>query len=358
MMRPLATRSALRPPTPAPMSQIPPAGRALTVLLLAVLLAAPGRAQVRSGTTAAQFLLIEPDARIAAMGNAGAALAEGAMGAYYNPGVLGTLTRSEAGFSHSTWLADIAYDYGAVAVRFGGTTALLAVTSLNSGEMDVRTPEQPLGTGERFTVQNLALGVGVGRAFSDRFSAGAQVKAVRETVWHSSATAVALDVGVLYRLPVRGAVLGAAVSNFGTRSRFSGRDLSVRFDPNTGANGDNSNLPAALETESQALPIFFRVGLGLPVALGTAGDLALAVDAFQPSDDANSVSLGAEWSYAGTVFARGGFQNLGLPDAEGGLTLGAGLRTAVSGFDVRFDYGWADHGRIGQAQRFTLGLGF
>ncbi len=354
------TRAPAPRPAPLPPAPMPPIPRRLlSVLLLAAVLAAPaGRAQVRAGTTAAQFLLIEPDARIAAMGNAGAAFAEGAMGAYYNPGVLGTLTRSEAQFSHSAWLADIAYDYGAVAVRFGQNTALLSVTSLNSGEMDVRTPEQPQGTGERFTVQDLALGVGVGRAFSDRFSAGAQVKAIRETVWHSSATAVALDVGVVYRLPFRGAVLGAAVSNFGTRSRFSGRDLSVRYDPNTGTNGDNSNLPAALETESQALPIFFRVGLGLPVDLGTAGDLSLAVDAFQPSDNANSVSLGAEWSYGRTVFARGGFQNLGLPDAEGGLTLGGGLRASVSGFDVRIDYGWADHGRIGAAQRFTLGLGF
>ncbi len=30
----------------------------------------------------------------------------------------------------------------------------------------------------------------------------------------------------------------------------------------------------------------------------------------------------------------------------------------VSGFDLHFDYAWADHGtRLGATQRFTLGLG-
>lgn len=338
--------------------------RALPRLLLALLLAAPvalvpsAQAQVKTGTSAFPFLLIEPDARMTAMGNAGAALATGAMAAYYNPGALGALGESSAAFTHSPWLADIAYDYGAVAVGLGASALLLSVTSLNSGEMDVRTPEQPLGTGERFSVQDLALGVGVGRQFTDRFSAGVQAKYVRETIWHSSADAFALDVGVLYRLPFQNAVLGASVTNFGTRPQFAGRDVRTDCDLDPDANGGNSRLPCALVTESFPLPIFFRVGVGLPVDLGAAGSAMLAADAFQPSDNRNSVSLGAEWNYADLIFARGGYQNLGLPDAEGGLTLGAGLRAPISGFNVRFDYAWSDHGRIGTAQRFTLGLGF
>ncbi len=328
------------------------------LLCLVLVLAAPAAAQVKVSTTLYSFLQIEPDARVAAMGNAGAAFAEGAMAAYYNPGALGDLGGSTAAFTHSPWLADIAYDYGAVAVRLGQNALLLSVTSLNSGEMDVRTPDQPLGTGERFSVQDLAFGVGLGRQVTDRFAAGVQAKYIRETIWHSAADAFALDVGVRYRLPFQGAVLGASVSNFGTPARFSGRDLRVRYDQDDDASGDNSNLPAALEAEDHPLPIHFRVGVGVPVDLAGAGSLLLAADAFQPSDNANSVSLGAEWTYRDVVFARGGYQNLGLPDAEGGLTLGAGLHAPISGFDVRFDYAWADHGLIGTAQRFTLGLGF
>ena len=332
---------------------------ALAILLGQTAALAPvADAQIRTGTAAMPFLLIEPSARVAAMGNAGAAAYGGAASAYYNPGSLGYLEGNSAEFTHSAWLADITFDYGAVAVRLGSNTLLLSVTALNSGEMEVRTIEQPLGTGERFSVSDLAIGLGAGRRFTDRFAAGVQAKYLQETIWHSSASAFAVDAGVLYRLPFQRALLGASVSNFGTRSKFDGRDLRIRFDPDPDEHGGNSNLPAALETDSYALPIFFRVGVALPVELGAGARLDVAVDAYQPSDSGNSVSVGGEWSFRDILFARGGYQNLFLEESEGGLTFGGGLRYDVSGFDFRFDYAWADHGRLGAAQRFSLGLGF
>lgn len=336
--------------------------RALARLALPALglaaLASGAHAQTRTGSAAMPFLLIEPSAQVAAMGNAGAAAYGGAMAAYYNPGALGYLERSSVEFTHSPWLAGITYDHGAAAVRLGQNTLSLAVTALDSGEMEVRTVEQPLGTGEQFSVRDLALAIGVGRRITDRFAAGLQVKYLQETVWHSSASAFALDAGVLYRLPLQGAVLGASISNFGTRSRFDGRDLRIRFDQDPDTNGDNSSLPAALETGSYPLPVFFRVGVSLPVSLPGNSQLTLAADAYQPSDASNSISLGGEWNYARIVYARGGYQNLFMENAEGGLTLGGGLRYNLSGMDFRFDYAWADQGRLGATQRFTVGLGF
>lgn len=338
---PLAVRTALR-------------------LGLLVALLGPGgdlKAQTKEGTTLTGFLLIEPSARFAAMGNAGTTADEGAMAAYYNPGALGHLPRSSAQFTHSPWFADIAYNYASIAVRLGPNALLLSVTSLDSGDMDVRTVDQPQGTGEQFSVQDLALGLGYGRRITDRFSAGIQVKYIQETIWHSSLSAVGLDVGVLYELPFR-ATLGASISNFGTRGSFDGRDLRIRFDQDPDTFGDNSNLPAALKTEEFALPIFFRVGIGYPVQLGADSRLMVVADAYQPSDDANSVSFGAEWSYADLIFLRGGYQDLFMEDSEVGLTLGGGLRYGLSGFDLGFDYAWADYGLLGSTQRFTLSFGF
>jgi hypothetical protein len=330
---------------------------ASAALLLACLLPLRVAAQSKSGTTIGQFLMIEPSAQVSAMGNAGAVALEGAMAAYYNPGALGRLAQSSAQFTHSPWLADIQYNHASVAVKLGPNALLLSVTSLDSGDIDVRTVEMPQGTGEQYAVSNLALGVGYGRQITDRFSAGAQVKYVRETIWHSSLSAVGLDVGVIYELPFR-AYLGASLSNFGTRGSYDGRDLRVRYDQDTEIFGDNSNLPAALTTEDYPLPIFFRVGVGVPVQIGADSRLMVVADAYQPSDNTNSVSLGAEWSYAELLFLRGGYQNLFLEDAEGGLTFGGGLRYQLSGFGLGFDYAWGDHGRLGSTQRFTLGFGF
>ena len=339
-------------------TQTPSTRRLLLVLLAALVASAPAWAQTKTGTTFGQFLLIEPSAAVAAQGNVGATTRTDALSTYYNPGALGFQTASNAGFSHSAWLADIDYNHAAVALKMGSASTLsLAVTSLSSGDIEVRTPDQPLGTGEVYSVDDLAIGLGYGRRFTDRFGAGVNVKYVQETIWRSSAQTVALDAGVIYELPFR-ATLGASISNFGVPASFDGTDLRIRFDQDPDVFGDNDNLPAALETEDFALPVFFRVGMSYPVQVGDSR-LVVAADAYQPSDNSNSVSVGGEWSYADLVYARAGFQDLFLEDAEGGLRLGGGLKYRVSGFDLAFDYAWADHGsRLGATQRFTLGLGF
>ena len=331
----------------------------LGLALLAASASGPARAQTKTGTTVGQFLLIEPSARVAAQGNAGATARTDALSAYYNPGALGFLEQTNAGFSHSAWLADIDYNYASVAVKMGAAQTLsLSVTSLNSGDIAVRTPEQPQGTGELYSVNDIALGIGYGRRFTDRFAGGVNVKYVQETIWNSSAQTVALDAGVIYELPFR-AFLGASISNFGTSMGFEGTDLRIRYDQDPDTYGNNDNLPAALETDDFALPVFFRVGMSLPVQVGADSQVQLSVDAYQPNDNSNSISLGGEWTYAGLISARGGYQNLFQEDGEGGLRLGGGLQYRVSGFDVRFDYAWADHGsRLGDSQRFTLGIGF
>jgi hypothetical protein len=46
-----------------------------------------------------------------------------------------------------------------------------------------------------------------------------------------------------------------------------------------------------------------------------------------------------------------------LEDAETGLTLGAGLHIDLQGYEFRFDYGWADYGRLDNAPIYTIGIG-
>src|SRR5687767_7862948 len=141
---------------------------ALSLLTASALATGPGAdaawAQSKTGTTIGQSLLIEPSARIAGMGNAGVALYDGLYSVFWNPAAIGRNSRYGVQVSHSEWLADIRYDYvaGVVPVpKWGNFYA--TVTALNSGEIDVRTVDQPLGTGERYTVSDVALGLGFGR---------------------------------------------------------------------------------------------------------------------------------------------------------------------------------------------------
>jgi hypothetical protein len=331
--------------------------RILVALLALAAGAGPLAAQTNTGTTIGQFQLIEPDARVAGMGNAGVSMYEGLRAVFYNPASIGRVQSIEAVFSHSSWLADISYDWVGIAIPFGERgTAYGTVTALNSGEMDVRTVDQPLGTGERFRVTDVALAVGYGRQVTPRFSAGGQVNYAQETIWHTSASTVTFNIGTLFRVSENGLRIGSSLSNFGTRGGFDGRDLRFTYDNVPGENGDNSTLPAERFTESFAVPVLFRVGLGLPVQLNTVHRVMLVADAFHPNDNSESVSLGAELAHRDLVAFRAGWQNLFLRDSEVGMTLGAGVRARYEAVQYRVDYAWADHGRLGGTHRLTVGV--
>lgn len=329
----------------------------ISLFVLGVFVAAQLNAQSKTGTSIGTFLSIEPSARIAGMGNAGVTIYSEPQAVYYNPGSAGYMQGSAVQFTHSLWLADIAYDFGVLMFHVEGIGNMFAaVTSLNSGEIDVRTVDQPHGTGERYTVSDIAIGVGFGRQISDRFSVGLQANYIQETIWHNMMSAFSFDVGTIYRISADGVHLGASISNFGTRGQFDGRDLRVLYDQSKSKYGDNGQLPAQLFTNDFPLPVMFRVGIGMPIQLGESNKLTVVVDAFHPSDNTESVSFGAEYLFERMIALRAGYQNLFLKESEVGLTLGAGLEYEMSGYKFNFDYGWADHGRLKDAHRIAIGL--
>lgn len=343
--------------TPRP--TLPAARRALALAAGLLTAGVPAAAQTNAGTTAGQVLLVEPSSRLAAMGNAGVTTASEVMAAYYNPGALGALAAGDAQFTHSAWVAGVTYDHAAVAVPLGGAGTLMgAATSLRSGDMDVRTVEQPLGTGEQFQARATVLGLGYGRRITDRFAAGAQVTLVSEQIYRSSLSTVGLTLGVRYELADGGPVLGASLANLGPRASYDGLDLSIRYDADPDEAGDNSGLPGRLTTDRYSLPTLFRVGVSWPVRLAADHRVVGVVDAYQPSDNTESVSVGGEWAWRETLALRAGYQNLFQADLEGGLTLGGGLAYRFGGLGLRVDYAWNDFGRLGAAQRVTLGVSF
>jgi long-subunit fatty acid transport protein len=329
------------------------------MILGAICVSRPVQAQSKVGTTIGQVLLIEPSARLTGMGNAGVTMYDEVESAFYNPGAIGRMERNGVQFTHSLWLADIEYNYVGASIRAGDVGNIyVSLTSLNSGEIEVTTVEQPLGTGERYTVSDFALGLGFGRKVTDRFSVGVQVNYYKQTIWHSSISTVAFNAGTVYCISENGLRIGASLANFGLPARFDGRDLRILYDSNPDRFGDNSSYPAQFVTDKFSLPVFFRVGIGLPVNLNRSNSLLVSVDAFHPSDNTESVSFGAEWNFLDVFSLRGGYQNLMLKDSEVGLTFGAGLEYDFGGYVFTFDYGWADYGRLENTQRFSLGLTF
>lgn len=315
--------------------------------------------QSKTGTAIGLFTLIDPSARFAAMGGAGSTFSDEAMSIYYNPGSLGAMKQSDFQFTYNSWFAGISLNYAFGVVHLGDFgAASLSVTQLGSGDIEVTTVAQPLGTGERYSVNDLELGAGYGMRVTDRFSAGIIVNYVNERIWHSSTYVFGVSIGTLYELSPGGLRVAASLINFGTRNNYSGTDLFIRYDIDPTRNGDNSAIPAQITTDDYMLPIVFRVGLGYPIAVDQSNVLNIAVDALHPSDNSESMNVGAEWTFKDVLSVRAGYQSLFQTDSELGLTAGAGVATDASGYLLRFDYGWASHDRLGSVQRFTVGVGF
>jgi hypothetical protein len=324
-----------------------------------LLAASLAHAQSKTGTTFGAFTMIEPDARLAAMGNAGTAAGDGLAGAFYNSGSVAGLDKHALEFMHANWFAGIRYDWIGYAQPAGRLGTLFATfTSLNSGDMPVRTVDQPLGTGELFNVSDMALALGVAHKFSLRFAAAAQVNYLQETIFHTSAGALTFNFGTLYRVSADGLRIGASLANFGTHAAFSGSDLAITYDNVSNQNGDNPALPGSRDTDPFLVPVTFRVGLAQPLALGHEARLLLAADALHPSDNSESLCLGAELTFREALGVRLGYQSLFLQDSEVGLTGGAGFRGSLDGLRYHVDYAWADQGRLEDTHRFSFGILF
>jgi hypothetical protein len=316
--------------------------------------------QSKVGTTVGQFLKIEPSSRLVAMGNAGTSLSDEASAAFYNPASLGGITGLDFQFTHNQWLADIKYNYATAAFNVEGLgTFALQITSLNSGDIEIRTVEREKNSGLYYDVTNLSLGVAYGILLTDRVSAGVAVNYIQETIYNTSLSGFALNFGVQYKTTIEGLSIGASVSNFGPRASYDGRDIHFNYDSDPNVHGNHPALPAELRMGTFGLPTLFRVGLSYAIKLTDWNQLIVSSDAMHTNDNTERINFGGEWLFLNTFAVRGGYRDMFLKDSEGGLVLGAGAKVGFAGSSrVSFDYAWADYGRLNNTHRFTVGIHF
>ena len=312
------------------------------------------------GTAAAPFLGIGVGARAIAMGGAFAAVADDASALYWNPAGLSLCRRPEITLNHSDWFLDIYHDYIGMVVPAGRHGFGAALTYLGVPDQAVRTIEQPEGTGDFYNAADLALALSYSFAFTDQFAMGFSAKYIHQRIYHCTAAAGAVDLGALYRpSAIKWLTLGVEIANFGTDLRLRGRDLTQKVDIDEQHNS-STQLPAALDTDAFSLPLTFRFGLAARVLHSRRNSLTAAVDFLHPSNNSESLNLGAEYLFLGAFALRGGYRSLFEQDHDlgGGLTLGAGLKLYAGGALFVLDYAWQSHGILENINRFSCGLRF
>ncbi len=337
----------------------------IILIFISTLIFAQGTENIKKNvtnvaTTAAPFLEIGVGARAIGMGGAFVATANDVSAMYWNPAGIGQLQSVEAIFVHTEWLAEITYDYaGIVFPLYGYGTLGLNITTLNMGEMLVRTVDRPEGTGEKFEASDLALGLSYGLSLTNRFSIGFNFKYISQKIWHESATGFAVDIGTLYKTPWRGFRIGAALANFGTDMQMTGDDLLVYHDIDPYQEGNNDKIFSQLQTDNWPLPLTFQLGLAYDIVKNENQLLTIEADAVHPIDNSESMHFGAEYRFMNKYYLRAGYRNLFLKDSEEGVTAGAGLVWKfMSNLQAGIDYAYANFGRLENAQRFAVILKF
>ncbi|MBT3252712.1 MAG: PorV/PorQ family protein [Candidatus Marinimicrobia bacterium] len=342
------------------------------MIMLLVIAVSMSFGQYKGGTTAAQFLKIGIGSRATGMGEAYVAMSRDASGLYWNPAGIAQTGGGEIMFQRNNWIADVAINYmGVIFPLYGIGTVGVSITSLTMDDMPVTTELEPNGTGEEFTASDLALQVTLAKLLTDRFSIGFNGKYIQQTIWHSRASAMAIDVGTLFRTQFNDMRLGMSISNYGSSMQMSGRDILERYDPAPGLEGNNDALPVDYALDDWDLPLIFRVGVAMDVIEMGVTKLTVAVDAIHPNDNYESINIGTELNILDKYFLRGGWKSpfvetntslaaSELETREEGFTFGAGFDLPLFGSasGLRFDYAYADFGRLNNVQRFNMSLYF
>jgi len=235
----------------------------------------------------------------------------------------------------------------------------LSLTYLDYGDIEITTLAEQDGTGQFFSASDLTMGLTYAYNLTDRFSLGGTVKYIQQSIWSASASAFALDLGILFQSDIYGLRIAATITNFGTEMQLGGDALLVQHDIDPNNYGNNDQILASLQTGKYPLPLTFRIGLAMDVLDTEENRVTIAADALHPTDNDESINVGAEYMYNNLIAFRVGYKSLFLQNSEEGFTAGVGLNyNFTPDFGVRVDYAYQNFGVLDYTQHYSIGIKF
>ncbi len=340
-------------------------------------------------STGVPFLLIGPNSRFAGMGETGTAIADDATAMHWNPaGLAFQPSGTEINFTHSPWLAglnigDLFYDYIAAKkdIKSINGTVGASLTYLNIGEIIFTDEAGRLDPSKNYKAYELALALGYATKLSPDWGVGVTTRfiysrlspyQVGQEQGTGTAFTMSFDIAGMYRPTKSGPKFlrdrfsaGLNLSNLGPKISYVDVDQS---DP----------IPTQLRL-GLAYEIFKNEGNSLTITTDFA---KLLVNRFQnengdfESDEfyeaiftswsgnvLSSIqsSVGAEYWYGNPklIALRAGYF---YEDPSYGnrkfITLGAGIRYSLYGFDFSYLDALEENHPLANTLRFGLTVNF
>jgi hypothetical protein len=287
-----------------------------------------------AGQSALSFLRIVPGARAAALGETFTSTAQGPEAVSFNPaGLSGEEQnkgkgRKQISLQHTFFVSGILYDNlvylhphpsGTWAAQFG----FLNVTGLKRTVADPSVPDG-FSEKENISTNDLLAAVFYSRNLTRRVSAGVGTKFARESLYDTSVSAAAFDLGLLYRdgnIPLD---IGACLQNLGLQNTpatlRTGLSLNQRkiflpswvpknslaaIDFSRSLVSEDSTASAGIEIPFMDNRVAFRTGYRYPLAKQRLGYFLSIPNGF-------SLGFGLNFSGFNAGYSASSFGDLGL----------------------------------------------
>jgi len=341
--------------------------------------------------TSVPFLLITPQARSGAMGNAGVAVEADANAPSLNMASMAYLKDGSYGFSvtYTPWLKNLtqgmslSYLSGYYRIDERNTIAA-ALRYFSIGDVNfIDNNQQDLGV---FNPNEFAADVSYARNFGPDFSLGGSLRFIYSNLYSGqfnsegqsgTGKAVAVDVSGLYKKEsyfLGGPVIWSAglnISNIGTKISYNIGDSpyflpgNLKFGGAATIIGHESKLVVALDLNKLLVPtqpIYDTNGSILKgrdpnrsVPAGIFGSFSDAPGGFREEIQEVGISAGLEFSFQERFAIRAGY-NYQNPDKGNSsyLTLGAGFRYNVLTIDFSYLAGAVNTNPLANTLRFGL----
>lgn len=286
-------------------------------LLILVLSCQAAWAETGDGGQAGPFLKLGFGARALAMGGAFVAVADDAIGGFYNPAGLTQITKRTFGASYRRMTLDRRLTYVTYSQPIRDE-ATISLGWINAGVTDVMGRDGDGNPTEEISNYQNAVELFLGRKIVDQLSVGIGIGYLQYNLANINSYGVRFGASALGR-PIPELRLGVAVENLGMKYSWTSGDYWKGIDPEI--------LGSSVE---EKFPVNFRFGASY---LLLEDRVLLSSEVEKNTEQKAKIHLGVEGWALENVAGRMGYD-------EGSFTFGVGLRHqirfAIFGLDYAF----------------------
>ena len=261
----------------------------------------------RAGQAGATELLINPWTRSSGWASANMSRVRGLEAIWGNVAGTAFTPKTQLIFSNTQWLKGTGTNIMSFGLsqKVGDAGAFsLAVMSMNFGDIDIRTVDNPDESQGTYQPSLLNIALAYSKAFSNSIYGGFVLKIISESIADISAVGVAIDAGIQYVTGAEEQIsFGIALKNVGPKMKFSGDGLSIRTILT------NQETQFTLEQRSMEFEMPAQLNIGAAYDFNFANDyrLTAAGNFVSNSFSRDQFTGGLEFSLKEYVQIRGGY---------------------------------------------------